>query len=80
MFKKGYEVFVTNPDELKPNTNMKLEIRDCDQYRAKIVNAVVAPPEEELPGSEDLWVRGLIGYLITDKPWRIKISQVLEER
>ncbi len=80
MFNKGYEVFVNHPDELKPATELKLQIRDCEQYRTKTVNAVVAPPEEVLVGGEDLWVRGAIGYLVSDKPWKIKINKVLEEQ
>ena len=80
MFNKGYEVFVNHPDELKPATELKLQIRDCEQYRTKTVTAMVAPPGEALAGSENLWVRGTIGYLVSDKPWRIKINKVLEER
>lgn len=80
MFRTGYEVFVNHPDELESGKELELEIRDCDNYRVKIVKAFVSPPQGELAGGEPLWVRGVIGFLISKKPWSIKITEVIEER
>jgi len=80
MFRTGYEVFVNHPDELVVGKELELEIRDCENYRTKVVKALVSPSEEELPEGEALWVRGAIGYLISEKPWRIKITEVSKER
>ena len=80
MFRTGYEVFVNYLDELKSEKELELEIRDCEQYHTKVVKALVSPSEEKLPQSEALWVRSAIGYLISEKPWRIKITEVCEER
>lgn len=79
MFKTGYETFVNHPDELKVGQEIELEVRDCEKYRTKLVKALVFPPREELAEGEALWVRGTIGYLISEEPWRIKITEVVEE-
>lgn len=79
MFRTGYEVFVNHPDELGVGKELELEIRDCENYRTKVVKALVSPSEKELPQGEALWVRGNIGCLVSEKPWRIKITEVLEE-
>ena len=80
MFKTGYETFVSRPDELVAGKELELEIRDCKQYRTKVVKAFVFPPEKEPAEGEALWLRSTIGYLINEKPWRIKITEVIEER
>ena len=79
MFKTGYETFVNHPDELKVGQEFELEVRDCDKYRTRVVKALVFPPGEGPTEGESLWVRGTIGYLISEEPWRIKISEVIEE-
>ena len=80
MFREGYEVFVSHPDELEKGKELQLEIRDCENYRYKVVKALVSPPQEKLAQGEPLWVRGNIGYLVSEEPWKIKITQVIEER
>lgn len=79
MFKTGYETFVNHPDELKVGEELKLEVMDCEKYRTKVVKALVSPPERELAEGEPLWVRGTVGYLVSEEPWRIKITEVIEE-
>jgi len=80
MFKTGYEIFVSHPAELAIGKELKLEVRNCENYRTKVIRALVFPPEEESAEGEALWVRGTIGYLISEKPWSIKIIEVLGER
>ena len=79
MFKTGYETFVSRPDELVVGKEIQLEIRDCEKYKVKVVKAQVFPPEKKSTG-EALWLRSTIGYQINEKPWKIKIIEVLEER
>lgn len=79
MFKTGYETFVNHPDELKAGNELELEVRDCEDYRTKVVKALVFPPGEEPAEGETLWVRGTIGCLVSEEPWRIKITEVIEE-
>ncbi len=78
MFRKGYEVFVRNLDELAEGKEIEKEIRDTETYQTKVVRAVFS--SGKLPKSEPVWVRALVGHLLDEKPWNIKIVKVLQER
>lgn len=80
MFRTGYETFVDRPDELLSGKEIELEIMDCKQYRHKVVKAFVFPPEVEAGEGDNLWVRGSIGYLVSEVPWKIKITSIIQER
>ncbi len=80
MFRTGYEIFVRNLEALEEGKEFETEIRDCQTAVTKLVKAIVASSEEKLPDGETLWVRALVGHLLDERPWRVKITQVLEER
>ena len=80
MFKVGYETFVNHPDELLGEKELELEIRDCKQYRTMLVKALVSLPAKEMADGEQLWVRGNIGHLVSEVPWKIKVTKVIQER
>jgi hypothetical protein len=82
MFKEGYEIFVRNLEELEREAGQEkeVEVRDCPTYQTKVVRALISPPMEKLEGGEPLWVRALVGHLLDEQPWWIKITQLIEER
>lgn len=73
MFRTGYEVFVRKLDELEEGKELQKEIRDAQTYQRKQVRALFSSSPEKLPDGETLWVRGVLGRLLDEKPWRIKI-------
>ncbi len=78
--KDGYEVFVRNLEELQAGKEIETEIRDCQTYQTKVVKAVFSPSKEKARGGDRVWVRALVGHLLDEKPWTVKINKVLEER
>ncbi len=78
--KDGYEVFVRNLEDLQAGKEIETEIRDCQSYQTKVVRAVFSPSKEKSRAGEKVWVRALVGHLLDEKPWSIKINKVLEER
>lgn len=73
MFRTGYEIFVRKLDELEEGKELQKEIRDAKTYERKTVKALLSSSPEKLPDGEPLWVRGMLGQLLDQKPWRIKI-------
>ena len=73
MSRTGYEIFVKNFEELEEDKELEKEIRDAQTYEIRNVKALFSSSPKKLPDGEDLWVRSLIGHLIDEKPWRIKI-------
>ncbi len=73
MFRTGYEVFVSRLEELEEGKELQKEIRDAQTYERKNVKALVSSSPDKLPDGQPLWVRGLLGRLLAEKPWRIKI-------
>ncbi len=78
--REGYEIFVRNLDQIEEGKEFETEVRNCQTCQVKVVKAIVASSAEKLPDGEPLWVRALVGHLLDEKPWKIKIIQVLEER
>ena len=76
----AYETFVRNLDELEEGKEMEMQIRDGQTCEVKVVKAFFSPSAERLPDGETLWCRALVGHLLDEKPWRIKITQVVEEQ
>ena len=72
MFRTGYEVFVRRLEELEEGKELQQEIRDAQTYERKNVKALVSPSPDKLPDGQPLWVRGMLGRLLDEKPWRIK--------
>lgn len=79
MFKEGYEVFARNLEELQAGKEIEIEIRDTQTYQTKVVRAVFTQ-EKPKNTQEQIWIRALVGHLLDEKPWKIKIVKVLEER
>ena len=79
MFKEGYEVFARNLEELQAGKEIEIEIRDTKTYQTKVVRAVFTQ-EKPKNITEQIWIRALVGHLLDEKPWKIKIVKVLEER
>ena len=73
MFRTGYEIFVRKLNELEEGKESEREIRDAQTYARKQVRALFSSSPEKLPDGEDLWVRGMLGQLLDNKPWKIKI-------
>ena len=73
MFRTGYEIFVPKLEELEEGKELQKEIRDAQIYQRKQVRALFSSSPEKLPDGEDIWVRGMLGQLLDNKPWRIKI-------
>jgi len=73
MFRTGYEIFVRKLGELEEGKELQIEIRDVKLYQTRKVTALLSSSPEKLPDSESLWVRGMLGKLLDEKPWRIKI-------
>ena len=80
MFKEGYEIFVRKLEDLEQNKEIECEIRDISTYQTKVVKAIVSSSAKDLPDGSQLWVRALVGHLLDENPWKIKITKVLEER
>ena len=79
MFKEGYEVFARDLEELQAGKEIEKEIRDTKTYQTKVVRAVFTQ-EKPKNVTEQIWIRALVGHLLDEKPWKIKIVKVLEER
>ncbi|GEM_PF-3133782 len=79
MFREGHEVFARNLEELQAGKEIETEIRDTQTYQTKLVRAVFSQEKPKDP-REQVWVRALVGHLLDEKPWKIKIVKVLEER
>lgn len=79
MLREGYEIFVRNLEALEENKEFQTEVRDAQTCEKMEVKAIVASAPEDLPDGKPLWVRALVGHLLDDQPWRIRITQVLEE-
>ncbi|MBI3016196.1 MAG: phenylphosphate carboxylase subunit gamma [Candidatus Tectomicrobia bacterium] len=79
---KEYLTFVDSLDNLKQGTEIEPLIKDLTpgrtKYEARYVKAVVSDDPDTLPGSDLLWVRGLVGRLYP-KPWGIKILKEVGE-
>lgn len=73
MFRTGYEIFVSKLAELEEGKELQKEVRDAQTYQRKNVKALVSSSPQKLPDGENLWVRGPLGQLLDNKPWRIKI-------
>ena len=73
MFRKGYEIFVSKLEELEEGKELQKEIRNAQTYERKTVKALFSSSPDKLPDGELLWVRGPLGPLVDEKPWRIKI-------
>jgi hypothetical protein len=73
MFRTGYEIFVGKLEELEEGKELQKEIRDAQTYERKTVKALFSASPEKLPDGEPLWIRGGLGRLLDEKPWRIKI-------
>ncbi len=80
LIREGYEIFVRNLEEIQQNKEFETEIRDTGTCETKVVKAVVSSSADDLPDGSALWVRGLVGHLLDESPWRIRITGVLEER
>lgn len=77
--REGYEVFVRNLDELVEGKEMEAQIRDCETCTTRVVRALFSRSKEKLPDGEPVWVRALVGHLLDEEPWRIKIIKVVKE-
>jgi len=73
MFRTGYEIFINKIEELEEGKELQREIRDAKTYERKTVKALFSSSPDKLPDGELLWVRGPLGPLVTENPWRIKI-------
>ncbi len=80
MFKKGYEVFVRNLDDLPEGREIEQEIRDSQTYQIKVVRAIFTRPKDKQPAKNPVWVRALVGHLLDKEPWDVQIVKVIEER
>ncbi len=78
MFKKGYEIFVRNLEELEQDKEVEKQIRDAETYESKNVRAIFSSSPKKLPGRQDVWIRALVGHLLDEKPWKIKIIKELK--
>ena len=78
--REGYEIFVRNLDELAEGKELEMQVRDCQTCEVKVVKAFFSPSRERLPDGEPVWCRALVGHLLDDKPWWMKITQVVEEQ
>ena len=82
MLKEGWEIFIRNLEELEANEGKEteVEIRDVQTYRSRAVKAIITRAAETPAAEETLWCRALVGHLLDERPWRIKITEVIEER
>ena len=80
MLRQGYEIFVRSLEELVQNKEFETEIRDISTCETRVVKAIVSGSAEDLPDGSSLWVRALVGHLLDERPWRVRVTQVLEER
>ena len=73
MFRTGYEIFINKIEELEEDKELQKEIRDAKTYERKTVKALFSSSPDKLPDGDLLWIRGPLGPLLNEKPWRIKI-------
>jgi hypothetical protein len=80
MLRIGYETYVFDGlGELKEGQELEIEVRDAQTYIRKKVKAIVAHSADKLTDGENLWIRSPLGVLLDERPWRIKINQVIKE-
>ena len=72
----GWEVFVRDVEELREGKEIEILIRDRNTYSNRKVKAIASSSKK--PGAEPLWVRSLVGHLLFEKPWSIKIIKELK--
>jgi hypothetical protein len=65
----------------KEKEEIILKIRDAESYETLTVKAIVSKEIEDLPGADRLWIKDVTGVsrLWDEKPWGIKIIEVVEE-
>lgn len=73
MLKTGYQIFVHGLEELEEGKEVEIQIMDVQTYGTKNVKALLSSSAKKLPDGENLWVRSMLGVLIDENPWRIKI-------
>ena len=82
MSAKDYLTFVSRPEELPEGRETELLIKDFNpgrqKYDSRYVRAVISRSPGQMPGSDHLWVRGLVG-LPYPGPWSIKITREVGE-
>ncbi len=78
--REGYEIFVRKLDQIEEGKEIEIEVRHCQTCQVKAVRAILSSSSKQAPDGELLWVRALVGHLLDEKPWRIRITKVLEER
>lgn len=78
MLRQGYEVFARNLEELNPGREIEKQIRDTATYQTRVVRAIFTQERPKKP-EEQVWVRALVGHLLDEKPWKIKIVKVLQD-
>lgn len=79
MFRQGYEIFARNLEELEEGKEIEREIRDTETYQTKLVRAIFSS-QKPASAQETVWIRALVGHLLDENPWKIKIVKVVEER
>ena len=64
-------------NEIKQGTPITIEITDNSIYEAKVVKAIVAKTEEELPDGEELFLKDSKDDLLPYQ-WRIKVLEEID--
>ncbi len=82
MAKKELLTFVGKLEDLTEGKEVELLVKDLapgrQKYDARYVRAVLSSDSKDLPNSDVLWIRGLVGVLYP-QPWAIKITAELGE-
>jgi len=77
MAKKEFLTFVGKLEDLTQGKEVELLVKDLApgqrKYDSHYVRAVVCSDAKDLPDSDVLWIRGLVGVLYP-QPWAIKIT------
>lgn len=76
MARKEFLTFVGKLEDLTQGKEAELLVKDLTpgwrKYDARYVRAIVCRDAKDLPDSDVLWIRGLVGVLYP-QPWSIKI-------
>jgi hypothetical protein len=78
----AYEAYIGYLDdhgkEIAGGEPFVLEVREQATFERKVVRAIVAESEGDLPGGEPLWITDWVEKR-QEKPWSIRVLEELEE-
>lgn len=74
-----FEVYLAqNWPDVEAGKEVITEVLRLDDASIRLVKARIARKPEDLPDSDELWIRNDEGSWIATNPWRIKVTEELD--